>query len=406
MARPASNELESVDPPVPQHPRSDVERVDAGPQPLNVVWMPPKRSFFGPVTFLLMVILPAIASAYYFFAVATDQYEAQARMVVRTIGISASEGEETGQVSMLSGGAVVQDAHILANYLRSPEMVRDLQTRIDLEGHFSDPSIDVISRLKLGATVEETHAFWRRQTASYVDGPSGIIGFSVRAFSKEDALLIAQASLESASHVVETLSQQAKEDLLERAQLELDKAFEDYVASLDALRAYQNETGILNPVADAEISLNLITELILKRLAAEAQVLELRAGGVDTSPAITKLNNEIGILSAQIEEQRKLMAGQQVDERELSEIFAKVIELETQRLLAENLYKSASRNFDLAKSNTQRQSTFVAVFSPPVEPMEPTYPERFPFWLIFVTACFALWATISLTRAAIEDHRN
>ncbi|MEL7252633.1 MAG: hypothetical protein AAGL23_00555 [Pseudomonadota bacterium] len=373
---------------------------------LNTVRIASPMRFFSRLLLFLGVLIPAMLGGYYYGVIASDQYETESRLVVRTIGLQTSENEGANRVTMLGGAAVVQDAHILVNYLKSVDIVKDLQADIDLRALFSRAAIDDLSRLDADASIEDLHRFWQRQTISYVDGPSGIIQFTVRAFSPEDAVLISQAAIDRAAGLIEKLSEQAKQDLLLRSEEELNKALQVYIRRLDDLRNLQDEAGILNPVTEAGVSTELIAELFLERLEAEAQLLTLQASGITGSPRIDQLRNRMTTLDDQIAVQRQQMAGLEQEAGELSAFFAQITELETERLLAESLYRSASRNYDLAKSTTQQQSTFVSVFAPPIEPSEPTHPRRFALWVLLVSCCWAAWATIVLVWAAIEDHRS
>lgn len=378
----------------------------AGAMPLNLVRVVSRWRFGARLGLVLGVIVPALLGAWYYGFVASDQYTAETRMVVRTIGLQTQSDDEEGRVTMLGGAAVVQDAHIVVNYLKSNEIVRDLQADIDLRALFDTPLADPLSRLRSDASFEQLHRYWERQTTAYVDGPSGIIEFGVRAFTPEDTVLIAERAVALASDLIETLSAQAKADLLARAQTELDQALVVYIRTLDDLRDMQNEAGILNPLTEAGVSTEVITALFLEKLQTEVELASLQASGVLRSPVIVQLENQIASLDRQITLQREQMAGLQQESGELSAFFAQMNALETERLLAESLYRSASRNFDLAKSTTQRQSTFVSVFAPPFAPTTPSYPERFAFWVVLVAACWAGWATCVLIWAAVEDHRD
>jgi capsular polysaccharide transport system permease protein len=154
------------------------------------------------------------------------------------------------------------------------------------------------------------------------------------------------------------------------------------------------------------MSTELITALFVEKLQAEAELGIILRREVPNSPVATQLRNRIATLEAQVEKQRQQMAGAQQDAGELASFLAELSGAETERLLAERLYRSASRNFDLAKSSTERQSTFASVFAPPVLPLTPTHPQRFALWLILVSCCLAGWGTVVLIFAAVDDHRS
>ena len=170
------------------------------------------------LSFLLFVVLPSLIISYYFAFVASNQYISEVRFVVRTIGISAEiGGDEDVQPSLISQ-SLSQDGHIAANFVESIELVERLQNKLDLRKLFADPQLDYFSRLEKDATLEELFQYWKKQVSTYVDGPSGIIVFSIRAFDPNDAKLIADAVLTETSQLVDQISERAKQDLVERAE--------------------------------------------------------------------------------------------------------------------------------------------------------------------------------------------
>lgn len=362
-------------------------------------------------SFGVCVLAPALAAGVYYAALAPGLYSTQARLVVRTIGLDGGTEDAPGRVRMLGGGAVVQDAHILVDYLTSRAVVRDLHQGIGLAHRLTPP----VPHLGGTPDWDRLHRQWLRQTTSTVDGPSGIITFSVRADTPDGAVTLAQAAIAQGARLIETLSDGAKADLVARARGELDLALARYTTQLDALRQVQNSLGVLDPQADAAVATQLIADLLAQRLDADAKLANLRASGVRRSPIITRLQRTVDALSQQIDQERaKLtdanLTGPQSDAGPrgdaLSGVLAQLQALDTERTLAEALYASASRMYDTAQSNAAQQSTFVSVFAPPPRPQRPSHPRRLALWVMVCAGALALWASAVLIWAAIQDHRE
>lgn len=88
------------------------------------------------LSFLLVVILPGVISAWYLWTRAEDQY-------VSTIAFSVRKEEATpsldvlGGISQLAGSASTSDTDILYDFLRSEDIVAKIDAQIDLRSRFS-----------------------------------------------------------------------------------------------------------------------------------------------------------------------------------------------------------------------------------------------------------------------------
>jgi capsular polysaccharide transport system permease protein len=149
------------------------------------------------VTFFLMVVLPSIASTVYFAWLASDQFLVEARFAVRnSAGFNISTGmargaeEAKGANSALQAGGIpslaTQDAHIVAQYLRSRAAVEKISQNINIHEIFTRPGIDFWARLPKNASKEDLEEYWKGMVRSSVDGPSGIVSLHVRSFREQD----------------------------------------------------------------------------------------------------------------------------------------------------------------------------------------------------------------------------
>lgn len=80
------------------------------------------------------MLVPSVFAAIYYSLIASGQYISETRMVVRTIGVSErfDTSEQREGRSIIGGDSLTQDSYIVANYLKSPQIVRKLDTEIGL----------------------------------------------------------------------------------------------------------------------------------------------------------------------------------------------------------------------------------------------------------------------------------
>lgn len=365
--------------------------------------------FFRKTTSLISgVIGPSIVAAVYYFAVASGQYVSETRLVVRTIGISESfdTSEKRDGRSVIGGDSLTQDSYIVANYLRSPQIVRSLEARIGLRSIFSRSDIDWLSRLPDDASFEALYKYWLKHIETYVDGPSGIIIFTVRAFSPQDSVAISSAALEASNEMIDKISEKAKNDLVSRGEHEVKASLHEYQRALDDLREYQNATGILDPISSAKMASTIITKLTEEKLRLSVDLKSLEAADADNTARGRQLRRSIQALDDEIQIRQNSIAGKiTTGETRLSSSLSEFSRLETRRIVNQTLYEATVRNLDTARSTALKRTTFISIFSDAHVPDEATYPDRFSQWIVLTAGLFTLWMTATLVWMSIEDHR-
>ncbi|MBD9491407.1 hypothetical protein [Ensifer sp. ENS11] len=357
---------------------------------------------------IFFVLLPSIVAGFYYFLIASGQYISETRMVVRTIGVSEQfdTSEKRDGRSVIGGDSLTQDSYIVANYLKSPQLVRRLDAEIGLRRFFSKDAIDILSRLADDASFEDLYKYWVKHVDTYVDGPSGIIIFTVRAFSPSDSVAISTAALAAADEMIDRISEKAKKDLVTRGESDVTASLEAYRNALDGLRDYQNKTGILDPTSSAKMASAIIAKLTEEKLGLLVALQSLKAANADETARGRQLLRSIQALDDQIKLRQNNLAGRDsTGEVQLSTSLTEFSRLETSRIVAQALYEATVRNLDTAKSAALKRTTFMAVFSSSQAPEKSEYPDRFSEWIILTVGLLTLWVTVTLIWMSIDDHR-
>lgn len=358
-------------------------------------------------TFLGLVVLPFLLALWYYTAVASDQFAAEARFAVRSMSSDNSSREAGGGSGggLLSMNSLSQDAYVVASFIHSPEILARIGRHVDLPGYFNEGGIDWWSRLPADATREELFAYWKRQVTTYIDGPSGIITLGVRTFSPETARQLAELIASESEILVNQLSERARADVLNRAQQEVERTAEGYRSALTRLNAYQNESGILDPAARAGETGMLLTTLMAQKLEVDAKLFVLRQSLDAESPALRQLERAQATLEDQIGQLRGQLANTATANENLSSSLKRFSELETDRVLAEGLYEAARRNLASVQAEVIRKAAYLTVFVEPTVPQESRYPRRIATPLLIFLGLLMSWGTLTLAAASVQDHR-
>lgn len=364
----------------------------------------PAKSRRGPVsvakaTFLACVVAPFLAACLYYLVMATPQFEAEARFAVRSYGGADAGGP------VLATPPLQQDAYVVTSFIHSSAILARLEPRIDFQKLFSEDGIDFRARLPRGHTREGLLDYWKGRVITHLDGQSGIVTLKTRAFSPEDARMLAQAIIGESERLANELSLRHRADYVERAEREAGERQADYRAALGRLNSLQNSTSILDPRLRATETGALLTRLVGEKLDIDARLFVLEQQSATDSPTVRQLRRAQDALRSQIAALRAGLADKGTADANLSDAFRRFEELETDRLLASQLYAAARRNLSQAKIDALRKGIYVTVFVPPGLAEESRHPRRVALPLLILLGLVVTWGVAMLVRASVEDHR-
>lgn len=217
------------------------------------------RACLSPTMKLLLaaVLLPSLLSLLYFGLLASPMYIAEARFAVRGADSSSTTG---GLAAMFlpSGASVGADAHIVAEYIQSPDIMEAIDGDMAIFKHFSSHAHDPLSRLATDATRDERLTYWKWAVKPSFDPETGIIALSVKAYDPVMAKRLAEAVLAKSEALVNTMNRRAKDDAITLAMAEVSTAEQRVSKAQEAMRAFRDRSGMLDPAstaADCKVSL-------------------------------------------------------------------------------------------------------------------------------------------------------
>ncbi|MBN8950879.1 MULTISPECIES: capsule biosynthesis protein [unclassified Rhizobium] len=376
---------------IPVHDGNEPETSSGGKPPLRLIG------------FLLLVILPFLASSVYYAFIASNQYVAEARFAVRAVSgaeDTSSSGDATSALNMRSAS---QDAYVVTSFIHSTEILNRIGKKLDYRSMFARQDADFLSRFRSSQSDEEFLKYWNDHVTAYIDVTSGIITLKVRTFAPDDSVKLADAIIEESEKLINELSERARNDIVQSMKGDVQKSGKAYGDTLVALNQFQNASGLLSPQAQAKNSGTILTGLLAKKLEFETRLFVMRQSNAQNSPTYQQLSLAKDSLDAQIEKMRSELTGP--ENASLAKALLEYSRLETDRMIAEKLYESAQKNYDAVVAEALRKTLYLAVFVKPALPDESTFPRRVSTPLIILLALVVTWATLSLIWASVEDHR-
>ncbi len=356
---------------------------------------------------LLMVVLPTIIWAWYMWARAQDQY-------VATVGFSVRKEEADptldllGGLSQLTGSTSASDPDILYDFLRSQDIVATINEELDLASRFSKPyDIDPIFGYEPNGALEDLTKYWRKQVKVHYDSSSKLITLTVMAFTAEDALEIAQAAFEESSRTINRLSDIARDDATRFSRDELAKAQDNLTAARLAMTSFRMRTQIVDPAADLEGQMTVLSTLQSQLVEAMVAQDTLRETARDDDTRVIQGQRKINAIQTQIDAARAKFGatGEGPNGESYAELVAEYEELAADMEFAETTYRSAQASYETAVAEGQRQSRYLAAHIEPRLPETPELPNRFTLTARIFSILLLAWGVLLLFYYSVRDRR-
>lgn len=356
-------------------------------------------------TFVGFVVLPVAMAAGYLWTKAVDQYAS-------TVAFSVIKHEMSSPIEVFGGiadfaGVGVSDSDILYEFITSQELVETLDRRLGLVEIYSKPRNDPVFGYDAEGTIEDLREFWERMVRVTYDDGTGLIEVRALAFAPEDARAIATGIFEESSRLVDELSAIAQDDTTEFARQEVERAVERLKVARERLTAFRSETQIVDPSADLQGQMGLLSTLEAQLAEALISADLLRESTRDSDPRIQQAELRIAVIEARIEdERRKLGVGHGGGSGgDYATLLAEYERLAVDREFAEQAYTAALATYDQALAEARRKSRYVAAYIKPTLAQASKYPRR--FMLIGLTAFFLVtsWAIAVLAYYSFRDRR-
>lgn len=358
------------------------------------------------LSFLLITVLPSAVSFWYLQTHAVDQYASTLAFTVRSEEATTATDLLGGLGQTLGGGSASRDTDILYEFILSQEIVRRIDGKLDLASMYSTQTdLDPVFGYKYGGTIEDLLAYWKRMVRVSYDKSSGLMELRVLAFAPEDATAIAAEIYNESSEMINMLSQSAREDAMRYAEEDLEAAIERLKIARDALTTFRLQNQIVDPNADIQAQIGLLTMLQTQLASALIEFDLIATTTNSTDPRAEQAWRRIEVIEARIlEEREKFGAGGGSNGGiEFASTISEFERLTVDREYAEAAYAASLRALDVALADANRKSRYLATYIQPTSAERAQFPQRYFIFTLITAFAFLIWAILSLVYYALRD---
>jgi capsular polysaccharide transport system permease protein len=356
-------------------------------------------------SFLICVLLPVAFAAVYYGFIASNQFVAEFRFTVKDAA-PRTPAANNPLMSIIGGinGTNNADNYLVVDYLTSRQAVEELEKRISVTTLYSKPTIDWWGRYNPNQPIERFISYWQSAITTRYDQVTGIAFAQVRAYTPEDALLIANSLVALSEELVNGIANRTQNDAVRFAEREVQKSEKRLLETRAKLTEYRNRTGVIDPttsVAASNATLVQTLRATLTQLETQQSAL-LRQQLDPTSPTLSVLNNQIRSTKEQLQKVESSIL-QDRDGVSLSRVMAEYEQLDLERQFAQSMVTSAMQALDQARASAASQHLYITPYVQPHLPQSATYPRRFFSVLVVAGIAFLIWVVVLLVGRSIRE---
>lgn len=356
-------------------------------------------------SFIFAVVLPVVTSGVYLWFVAEDRYSSVAGFTVRKEEGQSSSDLLTG-LAQFTGGGASTDSDVLYEFIRSQNIVRRIDEKLDLRSHYEAYwSSDPIFAIWPNSSIEDLLWYWSRIVRVSFDRSTGLIQFQVTAYDSQMAQDIAQAVVIESQNMVNALNEVERSDAIRYADIELQKTQKRLREAREALTKFRVRTQIVDLELDIQGQMGVVNNL-QQQLALELVSFDELAGvAKENDPRLEQAVRRIQVIRERIANERLNFATTKVlgTGEDYPTLIAEFEGLTVERAFAEQAYLAALAARDAAQENAERQSRYLATYVSPTLAESSEYPQRFLLFGLAALFLILSWSILVLIYYSIRD---
>lgn len=325
--------------------------------------------------FMMSVVLPVLASAIYFFLIASDQYVSESRFVIKSPNQRTSQVSSFANLIQTTGLSAGQEqASQVIDFVRSRSALQVLAKDIPLDRVYGNSGIDALSRFPTlweeNAT-EDLYKYYRKKVEVDRDVDTGLVVLRTTAFTPKDAADINERLLRQSETIVNELNTRARSSGITEAEGRVIEAERRVAAARKALASYRNKVELVDPLKQANGVFEITNRMITERAALDAQLATLRRLTPD-HPSIPALRERADALTQEINQQTaRIVGGANAISAKLPNYEALTLEQE----FASQMLVLARSSLEQARTDALKQQFYLERVVNPNAPDLPEYPH-------------------------------
>ncbi len=357
---------------------------------------------FGPLG-VITVILPTIIAILYYGVFAQDIYISESRIIVRNPEQSAPSPLNLA-LDQTGFGSTNEGNNTVIAYLESRQAIEEGNEDGFITDAYGAEDVFWFDRFgSLGGTSnEEFYRYFSRRLTVEEGASTQVLTITVRAYDPNTAQMINRRLVEQSETLVNSLSGRAQSDQIAIAQGEVEAAADEARRAGLELARFRDTSGIVDPAAQSEVGLQMISKLQDELIGAQTRLRQLQTYTPQASQ-IPFLQTQVRELQNEIARARGQLTGGRAS---LSSALAQYQELELAAEFAETQLAVTRASLQEAKAEARRKQAYLEKISAPSLPDYPVEPRRIRSILATFVLGLLAWGVLYMLAIGVREHKD
>jgi capsular polysaccharide transport system permease protein len=382
------------------------------------------------LSFILCVILPTALAAAYYYLIAADQYVSQFKFAViestpvlpgippsmTTTSPSAQMGGGSAAMTLMAGGAgsmmmpganATMQNYVVTDYLLSRQIVEELQKKINIRALYDSAAAkdDLWARFDAKLPMERFVRYWNRMVTATYDPMTGVADVTIRAFTPQDALLIAESMVTLSEDLVNSIAKRPQVDSVRFAEGEVKRAEVRMERAREALKDYRLQEGVIDPTGALSTNIALVQALRSQLVQQQADLASLLSQQQNANSSVAQsMRARLAATKDQLDKMQKEVSKDREGNRILTELVGRYERLDLERQYAQGAVVAAQQALDQARANAAAQHLYLTPYVRPLLAESALYPKRAQSVLIAALSFFGIWMVGLMVKRSVAEH--
>ena len=356
-------------------------------------------------TILGVAVIASVLATVYWLAIASDRYVSEAHIIIQRTDLVGGQSMDFSSLLGMASNGGRADQLLLRDYLLSVDMLKKLDTQLNLRKHFSDNQHDIFSRMWMqDISTEWFHRHYLTRINVEFDEYAGVLLIKAQAYDPKTAQAIVSMLVDEGERFMNDIARKLALEQVAFLEIQVAQMNRRAMQARQAVLSYQNKKGLVSPQATAENIAGIIAKLEAQRTELETQRSAFQSYLVSDHPTIIQLNQQAAAIEKQIaQEEAKLVSP---TGKTLNRTVEEFQRLEMEAGFAQDVYKTALIALEKGRIEAIRTLKKVSVLQTPTLPEYVLEPRRFYNALVFTIFAFMLAGIAQLLTAIVRDHKD
>lgn len=354
------------------------------------------------------IVIPFVAFTAYTLIIAKPRYVSNSGIVVQNI----SGGGEFGgvQALLMAGmqGASVGDLMLVKEYMNSPDMLNELDTKFHILDHWNSPWFDVVYKLWYNNYKELSMDYFKGKVKPVFNVESGVLQVSVETFDPKLSKEVLDFVIKKSEDFVNYNNHKGAQEQVKFIEGKLVEVKEKLDDSRAKVIEFQKVRKLFTPEAETNVAGRKILMLEESKVRAEAEFNAKKTFIQETAPQMVTLAETIRFLDKQITDERNKVIGggkKDINGKALNDYVDEYKMLEGELNLHIEAYKNALITYEKVKIDAARKLKQIIMVASPQVPDYPTYPNKKLEILLAFICLNLIFGLLTLLKNIVKEHK-